>query len=226
MPDHRGETPPVRVLIVDDQQLMREGLRTLLDLESGIQVAGEAADGAAGLDAARALRPDVILMDIRMPRMDGVEATRRLRAEDPDARVIVLTTFDEDELVLEAVRAGARGYLLKDVSGAELAAAVRSVAAGGAALEPVVARKVMDAFARLAQPGPAAADRMVEPLTARERAVLGLLARGLSNKEIAERLFLAEGTVKNHVSVILQKTGARDRTQAALAARRLGLLDE
>lgn len=226
MADGEGPRAEVKVLLVDDQQLMRQGLRTLLELEQGITVLGEAADGVAAIAAFEKLRPDVVLMDIRMPRMDGVEATRQIRALDSGARVLVLTTFDEDELVFDAVRAGARGYLLKDVSGAELAAAVRTVAAGAAALQPGVARKVMEGFARLAKPGPGTTRHLVEPLSTRERSVLGLVARGLSNKEIADRLFLAEGTVKNHVSTILQKIGARDRTQAALQARELGLLDQ
>jgi DNA-binding NarL/FixJ family response regulator len=225
-----GDRPamPVRVLVVDDQQLMREGLRTLLELEDGITVVGEAADGAAGVTAFAERAPDVVLMDIRMPVMDGVEAIRRIRAGEPGARIIVLTTFDDDELIYDAVRAGARGYLLKDVAGSELADAVRSVAAGGGALQPGVARKVMEAFARLAAPTPAlaAARALPEPLSARERAVLGLLARGMSNKEIARQLYLAEGTVKNHVSTILAKIDARDRTQAALKARALGLVEE
>ncbi len=226
MPEPHGAAADLRVLLVDDQQLMREGLRTLLEMEEGITIVGEAADGDAAVQGFEDLSPDVVLMDIRMPKMDGVEATRRIRGRSPDAKILMLTTFDEDELVFEAVRAGARGYLLKDLSGAELAAAVRDVARGGAALQSGVARKVMDAFARLAKPGSGAERRLVEPLSGRERAVLGLLARGLSNKEIAERLFLAEGTVKNHVSAILQKTDARDRTQAALKARELGLLEE
>ncbi len=225
MPKQGEPAGGLRVLLVDDQQLMREGLRTLLEMEEGISVVGEAADGAAAVEAFAALAPDVVLMDIRMPKMDGVEATRRIRGRAPGAKILMLTTFDEDELVFEAVRAGARGYLLKDVSGSELAAAVRTIAGGGAALQPTVARKVMDAFARLAQPGPGAERHLVEPLSARERAVLGLLAQGLSNKEIAEKLFLAEGTVKNHVSTILSKIDARDRTQAALKARELGLLE-
>jgi DNA-binding NarL/FixJ family response regulator len=216
--------PPLRILLVDDQQLMREGIRTLLELEEGLSVVGEASDGKTAVAAYEEHRPDVVLMDIRMPVMDGVEATRRIRAGDPSAKVLVLTTFNEDALVVEAVRAGARGYLLKDVSGAGLAEAVRTIAAGGAALEPGVARTVMESFARLSLPAAPAAG--AGPLSARERAVLGLLSRGLSNKEIASRLFLAEGTVKNHVSTILQKIGARDRTQAALQARRLGLLEE
>jgi DNA-binding NarL/FixJ family response regulator len=214
----------VRVLIVDDQALIREGLKTLLELEEGIEIVGEAADGAGGVAAYLSARPDVALMDIRMPGMDGVEATRRIRAADPEARILVLTTFDEDRLVFDAVRAGARGYLLKDLSGADLAAAVREVASGGAALQPGVARKVMDAYVRLAGDAESAGRLPVEDLSSRERSVLVLLAQGLSNKEIAARLFLAEGTVKNHVSAILQKIGARDRTQAALRARDLGLL--
>jgi DNA-binding NarL/FixJ family response regulator len=220
-----GARARVRVLIVDDQQLVREGLRTLLELEEGIEIAGEAADGAGGIAAFASASPDVVLMDIRMPGMDGVEATRRIRALDPEAKILILTTFDEDRLVFEAIRSGARGYLLKDISGAELAAAVRDVASGGAALQPDVALKVMDAFARLAGRADAAGQRLSEPLSSRERAVLALVARGLSNKEIASRLFLAEGTVKNHVSAILTKIDARDRTQAAMRARDLGLLD-
>lgn len=222
-----GETKAVlRLLLVDDQQLMRQGLRTLLEMEDGITVVAEAADGAAAVQAFEELSPDVVLMDVRMPVMDGVEATRRIRGKSPGAKILILTTFDEDELVFEAIRAGALGYMLKDVSGAELASAIRSVAGGGAALQPSVARKVMDAFARLAQPTSAPSRHLVEPLSGREQAVLRLLARGLSNKEIADRLFLAEGTVKNHVSAILQKIDARDRTQAALKARELGLLEE
>jgi len=211
----------LRLLLVDDQQLMREGLRTLLEIAGGITVVGEAGDGAAAVEVFEKLTPDVVLMDLRMPVMDGVEATRRILLQFPDAKILVLTTFDEDELVFEAVRAGARGYLLKDISGANLSAAVRSVATGGSVLDPTVARKVMKAFARLARPSPAPSRSIVEPLTGREQAVLRLLARGLSNKEIAEQLFLVEGTVKNHVSTILQKIGARDRTQAALKLRLL-----
>jgi DNA-binding NarL/FixJ family response regulator len=216
----------IRVLIVDDQKLMRQGLRTLLELEQGIVIAGEAVDGAEAVAAFEKLEPDVVLMDIRMPNMDGVEATRRLKALEPEAKVLVLTTFDEDELVFDAIRAGARGYLLKDVSGAELAAAIRNVASGAAALQPSVARRVMDAFAGMRSGKSTSAPHLAEPLSARERAVLNLVARGLSNKEIADRLFLAEGTVKNHVSTILSKIGVRDRTQAALQARKLGMLEE
>jgi DNA-binding NarL/FixJ family response regulator len=214
----------LRLLLVDDQRLICEGLRTLLEMEEGLSVVGEAADGAAAVESFEELSPDVVLMDIRMPVMDGVEATRRIRENHPDAKILVLTTFDEDELVYEAIRAGARGYLLKDVTGANLANAVRSVASGGAVLDPTVARKVMEAFNRLAQPARPRARAISEPLSGRERAVLRLLGQGMSNKEIAATLFLVEGTVKNHVSSILQKLGVRDRTQAVLKAREMGLL--
>ncbi len=215
---------PIRVLLVDDQRLMREGLRILLELEPDLEVVGEAGDGQAALDAYAALRPDVVLMDVRMPGMDGVEATRRLRERWPEARVIILTTFDDDEYVFEGLRAGALGYLLKDVSGQELAEAVRTVAAGGALIEPSVARKVLAEFARLAPPARPIEAGLPTPLSEREREVLRLLALGLTNREIAARLYLAEGTVKNYVTSILQKLGVRDRTQAALRAREIGLL--
>ncbi len=213
---------PIRLLLVDDQRLMREGLRTLLELESDFEIAGEAGDGQAALDAFARLRPDVVLMDIRMPVMDGVEATRRLRAQWPEAKVVILTTFDDDANVFEGLRAGALGYLLKDVSGEELAQAVRTVAGGGALIDPSVARKVVSEFARLAPAARPAA--LPEPLTERELDVLRLVADGLSNKEIGLRLSLAEGTVKNYVTSVLQKIDARDRTQAALRARELGLI--
>ncbi len=215
---------PIRVLLVDDQRLMREGLRILLELEPDLEVVGEAGDGQAALAAYAALRPDVVLMDVRMPGMDGVEATRRLRERWPEARVIILTTFDNDEYVFEGLRAGALGYLLKDVSGQELAEAVRTVAAGGALIEPSVARKVLAEFARLAPPARPIEAGLSTPLSEREREVLRLLALGLTNREIATRLHLAEGTVKNYVTSILQKLGVRDRTQAALRAREMGLL--
>ena len=215
---------PIRLLLVDDQQLMREGLRVLLELEPDLRVVAEAGTGQEALDAYPASRPDVVLMDIRMPGMDGVEATWRLRERCPEARVIILTTFDDDAYVFEGLRAGALGYLLKDVSGHELAEAVRTVAAGGALIEPSVARKVLAEFARLAPPARPADAGLPEPLLAREREVLQLLSAGLSNREIAARLHLAEGTVKNYVTAILQKLGVRDRTQAALRARELGLI--
>jgi len=215
---------PIRVLLVDDQKLMREGLRVLLEMEPDLEVAGEAGDGKAALAAYAEQQPDVVLMDIRMPGMDGVEATRRLRERWPEARVIILTTFDDDEYVFEGLRAGALGYLLKDVSGHELAEAVRTVVKGGALIEPSVARKVVAEFARLAPPARPPDAGLPEPLTEREKEILRLLAQGLSNREIAQRLFLAEGTVKNYVTTILQKLSVRDRTQAALRARDLGLL--
>jgi DNA-binding NarL/FixJ family response regulator len=203
---------------------MREGLRTLLELEPDMQVAGEADNGQAALETYERLQPTVVLMDIRMPGMDGVEATRRLRDRWRDAKVIILTTFDDDEYIFEGLRAGALGYLLKDVSGSELAEAIRKVAAGGALVEPSVARKVLAEFARLAPPVRAPDAGLPEPLSSREREILALLSQGLSNREIATRLSLAEGTVKNHITTILQKLGVEDRTQAALRARELGLL--
>ncbi len=215
---------PIRILIVDDQRILREGLRTLLELEGDLAVAAEAEDGQAALEQYETLRPDVVLMDIRMPRLDGVEATRRLCQRWPEARVIILTTFDDDAYVFDGLRAGALGYLLKDVSGRELAEAIRKVAAGGALIEPSVARKVLAEFARLAEPARPAVEQLPEPLSERELEILRLLAAGASNRQIAGQLFLAEGTVKNYISAILDKLGVSDRTQAALRARELGLL--
>jgi DNA-binding NarL/FixJ family response regulator len=220
---------PIRILIVDDQRLMREGLRTLLELESDLAIAAEAEDGQAALEEYEATHPDVVLMDIRMPRLDGVEATRRLCQRWPEARVIILTTFDDDAYVFDGLRAGALGYLIQDVSGHELAEAVPKVAAAGALIEPSLASKVLAAIARLAPPNhPAptrpALDRLPEPLSEREQGILRLLASGANNRQIANQLFLAEGTVKNYISTILAKLGVQDRTQAALRARELGLL--
>jgi DNA-binding NarL/FixJ family response regulator len=214
----------IRILLVDDQRLMREGLRILLQLEPDLEIVGEVGDGQAALDAFETLQPDIVLMDVRMPGLDGVEATWRLCERWPGARVIILTTFDDDEYVFEGLRAGARGYLLKDVSGQALAEAVRTVAAGGALIEPSVARKVVAEFARVAPPARPADAGLAEPLSEREVEIVRLMALGLNNREIAERLSLAQGTVKNYVTNILQKLGARDRTQAALRARELGLL--
>jgi DNA-binding NarL/FixJ family response regulator len=213
----------IRVLLVDDQRLMRDGLRTLLELESDLEVVGEAGDGQHAVQAYAELKPNVVLMDIRMPTMNGVEATARLCQDWPEANIIILTTFDDDEYVFEGLRAGAKGYLLKDVSGEELATAVRAVAGGSALLGSAVARRVLAQFAGLR---PAQAETVLsEPLTDRELEILQLIAEGLSNPEIAGRLFLAEGTVKNYVSNILQKTDTRDRTQAVLKAQSLGLLN-
>jgi len=214
----------IRILLADDQRLMREGLRILLEMEPDLEVAGEAGDGRAALEAYADLLPDVVLMDIRMPGMDGVEAIWRLRERWPAARVIILTTFDDDEYVFEGLRAGALGYLLKDVSGHDLAEAVRTVVGGGALIQPSVARKVLAQFARMAPPTRPPDSGLAEPLSDREREILRLLAQGLSNGEIAQRLSLAEGTIKNYVTTILQKLGARDRTQAALRARELGMI--
>ncbi len=205
----------IRLLIVDDQRLMREGLRTLLELEPDLLVAGEAGDGQEALQQYASLQPDVVLMDIRMPVMDGVEATRRLRLDSPHARVIILTTFDDDAYVFDGLRAGALGYLLKDVSGDELAEAIRQVARGGALIEPSVARKVLAEFARLPQPVGQPRSDQAHSLSERELEILKLLAQGASNRQIASQLFLAEGTVKNYISNILDKLGVEDRTQAA-----------
>lgn len=218
----RPET--IRLLLVDDQRLLREGMRILLELEPDLQVVGEASNGREALERYPELTPDVVLMDIKMPEMDGVTATRELMIAHPDAKVVILTTFDDDEYVFDGIRAGALGYLLKALSGEELAEAIRTVAAGGALIEPSVARKVMAEFARTSHPAPDAGEKLVDPLSEREIDVLRLLAHGLSNREIAGQLFLAEGTVKNYVSTAMHKLSVRDRTQAALRAKELGLL--
>jgi DNA-binding NarL/FixJ family response regulator len=217
-------TDTIRLLIVDDQRLMREGLRTLLELEHGFEIVGEAANGQAALDAYAQLLPDVVLMDIRMPGMDGVEATRRLCERWPTTKVIILTTFDDDANVFEGLRAGAAGYLLKDLSGQELAQSVRTVYNGGGLIEPTVAKRVMAEFARLHPPARSIGEGLPEPLSERELEVLKLLSAGLSNREIGSKLGLSEGTVKNYVTNVLQKIGVRDRTQAALRGRELGLI--
>ena len=214
----------ITILIVDDQRLMRDGLRTLLELEEDMAVVGEAGNGEEALSCYAQLHPTIVLMDVRMPGMDGVEATRRLHAQWPAAKIIILTTFDEDEYIFEGLRAGALGYLLKAVSSAELAHAIRTVAAGQALIDPAVTRKLVTEFARLAPAQRPINAGLVEPLSAREMAILRLVAQGLSNREIAERLYLAEGTVKNYVTSLLGKIGVRDRTQAALRGRELGLL--
>jgi DNA-binding NarL/FixJ family response regulator len=214
----------IRLLLVDDQRLMRDGLRTILELEDDLQVAAEAETGLEALQKFRDHQPDVVLMDIRMPEMDGVEATRRLQSEWPESLIIILTTFDDDRYIFDALRAGALGYLLKDVSGAELADAIRTVHKGGALIEPSVARKMVAEFARLTPESYSGPEELVEPLNDREEEILRLMAQGLSNKEIALRIHLAEGTVKNYISAILAKIGARDRTQAALRAKEMGLI--
>jgi DNA-binding NarL/FixJ family response regulator len=220
-----GATMPVRVLIVDDQALFREALATLLEVRPEIRVVGEAANGAEALDRVAALRPDVVLMDLHMPVLDGIGATRRVRVEHPDVQVLALTTFDDDEDVFAALRAGAVGYLLKDVSSDRLVEALLAARRGESVLQPSVAAKLVARFARMtdgeAAPRP---QPLVVPLSERELEVLRLLAEGSSNREIASALFLAEGTVKNHVTNLLGKLGARDRTQAALRGKALGLI--
>ncbi len=214
----------IRVLLVDDQALFREGLHTLLSLHADIDVVGEAGNGQEALAAAAALRPDVVLMDLRMPVLDGVAATRRLRESGHPARVIVLTTFDDDDTVFDGLRAGAVGYLLKDVSSDKLVEAIRAAARGESFLQPSIAAKVLAEFNRLEARPAAAAAGLVEPLSEREMEILARVAAGDSNKEIAAALYITEGTVKNHVTNILGKLGVRDRTQAALRARELGLI--
>ena len=215
----------IRVLLVDDQALFREGLETLLSVHQDIQVVGQASNGQEAVEVAAKVHPDVVLMDVRMPVLDGVGATRRLKKALPQCRVIVLTTFDDDEYVFDALRAGAVGYLLKDVASAQLVEAIRATARGESILQPSVAAKVITEFTRVSSMVPAAQmERLIEPLSERESEILGLIATGASNKEIADQLFIAEGTVKNHVTHILGKLGVRDRTQAALKAKELGLL--
>jgi DNA-binding NarL/FixJ family response regulator len=215
----------IRVLLVDDQALFREGLETLLSVHRDVQVVGQASNGQEAVEVAAQVQPDVVLMDVRMPILNGVRATRRLKRAQPQCRVIVLTTFDDDEYVFDALRAGAVGYLLKDVASARLVEAIRAAARGESILEPSVAAKVIAEFTRVSSMVPSAQmEQLVEPLSERELEILGLIARGASNREIADRLFIAEGTVKNHVTHILGKLDVRDRTQAALKARELGLL--
>jgi DNA-binding NarL/FixJ family response regulator len=207
------------VLIADDQALVRVGLRKILEGERGTTVVAEAGDGAEAVAAARRLRPDVVLMDIRMPVMDGIEATRRIVAERPVARVLILTTFGLDGYVYDALRAGASGFMLKDAPPEEIAAAVHIVARGEALLAPAVTRVVIEEFARREPPRePAPPPRALEELTTREGEVLALLARGRSNQEICDRLVVSEATTKTHVARILQKLGLRDRVQAVIFA--------
>jgi DNA-binding NarL/FixJ family response regulator len=213
----------ITVLLVDDQALFREGLRTLLSLQPDFDVVGECANGQEAVDAAARLNPAVVLMDLNMPVLDGVAATRRIRAQAPATRVLVLTTFDDDEMVFDGLRAGASGYLLKDTPSEVLFNAVRTAQRGESFLPPNIAAKVVAEFARISAEKPAP-QQLVEPLSERELAITRLLAEGASNKEIAAELFLTEGTVKNYVTAILGKLGVRDRTQAALRARELGLL--
>jgi DNA-binding NarL/FixJ family response regulator len=212
----------IKVLLADDQQLIRQGIRILLEQEPDVEVVGEAADGMEALRLCRDTKPDVVLMDVQMPGMDGVECTRQLTKAYPEIGVIILTTFDDDDYIFDGLRAGARGYLLKDVSSADLAAAVRTVAAGDALIQPSISRRVISEFARLS----GTTSSLIETLTPRELDVLHALADGLSNLEIAQKLVITEGTVKNHVSNLLAKLEVRDRTQAVLKAYKLNILQK
>ncbi len=212
----------IRVVVADDQGMVRSGFTVLLNAQPDIEVIGEAVNGKEAVEQAAALRPDVLLMDVRMPLLDGLQATRQITASADPPKILVLTTFDLDDYVYEALRAGASGFLLKDASAHELAAAVRLVAAGDALLAPGITRRLIAEFARLG--APRSPVRKLEGLTERESEVLALVAHGMSNQEIAERLFVAEQTVKTHVSRILMKLGLRDRTQAVVLAYETGLV--
>jgi DNA-binding NarL/FixJ family response regulator len=212
-----------RVLIADDQALVRAGFRKLLESAPDVEVVGEAADGREAVDEARRLRPTVVLMDIRMPRLDGIEATRRLTADAEGIRVLILTTFGLDDYVYEALRAGASGFMLKDAPPEELLAAVEVVARGDALIAPAVTRSVIEEFVRRSPVG-APPPPAIDELTEREREVLELLARGMSNAEIAERLVVSAGTVKTHVAHVLAKLGLRDRVQAVILAYESGVI--
>lgn len=228
MSDGPTELPPVRVLLVDDQALFREALAVLLGTRPEVAVVGQAGDGEEAVRRCKELHPDVVLMDLRMPVLDGVGATRQVRATHPGTQVVALTTFDDVAEVFAALRAGAIGYLLKDVSSDLLVAAVLAAARGESVLQPAVAAVVVARVAgwpeAVPDDGPARGRRPVDPLSNRELDVVRLVAQGRSNREIARTLFLAEGTVKNYVTSALGKLGARDRTQAALRARELGLV--
>lgn len=209
----------IRVCVVDDQTLVRQGLCSLLGLVDGVEVVAEASDGVEALQAINVHQPDVVLLDLRMPQMDGLQVLQVLAKSEVAPPILILTTFDDDELVLKAIRLGAKGYLLKDVSLEQLTEAVRTLAQGGTLVKPAITERVLRGLGRLA---PTAGGWTSEQLTERETEVLRLLAGGYSNKEIAQALFLAEGTVKNHISHILGKMGVRDRTRAVLKALELG----
>ena len=219
----------IRVLLADDQDIIRTGLTIILNHQADIEVVGQAADGLEAVDFAKRLHPDVILMDIKMPHLNGIQATRQIVAALPKTQIIILTTYDTDDWVFDGIRAGAIGYLLKDTSGDNLADAVRGALRGESQIDPTVARKVLREFQQLttrrAAPPPVREDEPLERLTDREEEVLKLLAEGLANKEIAQQLSLSEGTVKNHISAILTKLHANDRTQAVLTALKRGLVD-
>ena len=212
----------IRVLVADDQSMVRAGFRMLLAGEEDIEVVAEASNGLEAVDKAARFDPTVVLMDIRMPELDGLQATRRILAADDTARILVLTTFDLDEYVYEALRAGASGFVLKDDSPEQLIAAIRTVAAGEALLSPTITRRVIQKFARMPRPAP---PKELDDLSEREREVFRLMARGLSNAEIGLELYISETTVKTHVTHILQKLGLRDRVQAVVLAYQTGLFD-
>ena len=212
----------IRVIVADDQSMVRAGFRMLLGGEKDIEVVAEASNGLEAVEKAARFEPTVVLMDIRMPELDGLEATRRILAADPGARILILTTFDLDEYVYEALRAGASGFVLKDEPPEQLIAAIRTVAAGEALLSPSVTKRVIAQFSRISHPAP---PRELEELSDREREVFRLIARGLSNAEIGQELFISETTVKTHVTHILAKLGLRDRVQAVVLAYQTGLLD-
>jgi DNA-binding NarL/FixJ family response regulator len=211
----------IRVLVADDEELVRTGLRLILDTEPDIEVVAEASNGRQAVDMAKALRPDVVLLDIRMPELDGLEATRQLLGDQATCRVVILTTFDLDQYVYEALQAGASGFLLKDTPAHQLVTAIRAAAAGDALLAPSVTRRLITEFTRR---GPRATPAALQAVTDRELDVLRLLARGLSNAEIAKELYIGEGTVKTHVARLLAKLGVRDRVQAVVLAYQSGLV--
>lgn len=215
----------IRVLLVDDQPLFREGLDTLLSIHKDIQVIGQASNGQEAIDLATKLRPDVILMDMQMPVLNGIGATRRLKGTLPDCRVIALTTFDDKEFIFDALRAGAVGYLLKDVGSAQLAESIRRTARGESILDPSVAAKVVVEFSRVSSLVTAArSEVLAEPLSERELEVLRLVTVGMSNREIAEKLVISAGTAKTHIHNLCGKLGAHNRTEAVMRARELGLV--
>jgi DNA-binding NarL/FixJ family response regulator len=217
-----GVSGAIRVLLADDQRVVREGLGSLLGMLEGVEVVGAAADGEEVVTRAAELRPDVVLMDLRMPRVDGVEATRRLRERDPDVKILMLTTYADDRSVIDALRAGARGYLTKDAGAEEIHRALRQVVEGQAAIDPAVQHHLVEAIS--SGPADQPVQRLPDGLTPREAEVLALIADGLSNAEIAGRLFVSETTVKSHVNHLFAKTGVRDRAQAVTYAYRNGLV--
>ena len=212
----------IRVLICDDQAIARHGLQMILASAPDLEVVGQAQDGQEAVELTAQLTPDVVLMDLKMPRMNGVQATRRIRSSDPDVQVLVLTTYDADEWVFDAIRAGAGGYILKDTPPEQLLSAIRDAAAGKTPVDPAVAGKL---FKRVADKPVPQTDALVEPLSDRELEIVRLMAGGLTNAEIGAALFLSEGTIRNYISTILGKLGAKDRTQAVVTATRYGLID-